>query len=76
MPVVAVGVVEAAAPQRYIARKPFLAHAKMRREALQEQVKSEQRLVPRPRWLNVNRLQMRIVGNNGFQQLARVFEGS
>jgi hypothetical protein len=48
----------------------------MRCESLQKQIKAEQRFVPRPRWLKVRRLQMRIVGNDAIQQLAGVFEGS
>ncbi len=67
--------VQIPAPQNPIVLLPFLGQEKNPGQALQGQVKAQQRLVPRPRRLKVRRLQKRIVGNNALQQLAGVFEG-
>ena len=70
----AVRVVQAAASQREVTWKPFLAHEKVRCQALQAQAKADQSFVPRPRWLQFRRLQKRIIINNAFQQSAGFLE--
>ena len=75
MPVLAVGVVQAAAPQREKAREPFLRHNIVRGQAVQGQVEAEQRRVPRPRRLAIRTLQKRIVRNDALQRFACVAEG-
>ena len=75
MPVLAVGVVQAAAPQREKAREPFLRHNIVRGQAMQGQVEAEQRRVPRPRRLAIRTLQKRVVRNDALQRFAGVAEG-
>ncbi len=55
----AVGVAQAAAPQNKKPRDPLLEKMILRREAVQGQVKAQQRGVPRPRWLTHAAVQMR-----------------
>ena len=75
MPLPAVGVVQAAAPQREKAREPFLRHNIVRGEAMEGQVEAEERRVPRPRRLAIRTLQKSIVRNDALQRFAGVAEG-